>query len=128
MDAPRIATAALLCVALSGCHATLYGSQSSSGGTVTTTTSGQVGGSAKLSSGKVSFSSGQPVSPSAPGGTLKLSGSAAGVLVAGLVLIDLVRYIAGAAEPKPLAPDARIAETCSCYKKPDSGYEIRDTR
>jgi hypothetical protein len=120
MAAPRIATAALLCVALTGCHATLYGNQSGSGGTVTTTTSGQVGGSAKLSSGKVSFSSGQPVSPNAPGGTLKLSGSAAGVLVVGLVLVDLVHYLGGPSGPKPPAPDARIADTCSCYKKPVS--------
>jgi hypothetical protein len=118
MGASRIASAVLLCVALSGCHATLYGNQSTGGGTSTTTTAGQVGGPAKFSGGRVSFSSGQPASPNAPGGYLKLSGSAAGALVAGLVLADLLSYMVGPSQPKPLAPDARIADTCSCYKKP----------
>jgi hypothetical protein len=34
-----------------------------------------------------------------------------------LVLADLVNYIAGTSGPKPLAPDERIMETCSCYQK-----------
>jgi hypothetical protein len=115
-------------VTLSGCQATLYGNQSTGGGTTTTTTASAVSGSATFSGGRVSFSTGQPVPPNAPGGTLKVSGSAAGVLVVGVVLADWFYYMVGPSQPKPLAPDARIADTCSCYKKPDPGYEIRDAR
>jgi len=122
----RAPIAVLLCLVLSGCYATMYGYQSTSGGTTTTVTSGQVSGSATFAGGRASFSSGQPVSPNAPGGYVKLSGSAAGVLVVGLVFADLMYYMVGQPQPKPLAPGTRIADICSCYKK-DSD-EIKVTR
>jgi len=111
----RAVLALLLCVPLAGCYATLHGNQSTSGGTTTTVTSGQVSGSTKFAGGRASFSSGQPVPPNASGGFLKLSGNAAAVLVVGLVFADLVNYMRS--EPKPLqrAAGPSIAETCSCY-------------
>jgi len=122
MAAPaRAVIAMLLCLALPGCYVKLYGNQSTGGGTTTTTTSSQVGGSASFSGGRASFSSGQPVSTSAPGGTVRVSGSAAGVLMVGLVIADLVNTIVGQPQPKPLAPDVRIADTCSCYQQPVNG-------
>lgn len=118
MNTRRAATVALLFLALPGCHATLYGNQSTSGGTTTTTTASHVSGSTKFSGGRASFSSGgHPIPANAPGGTLKASGSAAGVLVVGVVLADFFYYMVGPSQPKPLAPDTRIADTCSCYKK-----------
>jgi hypothetical protein len=110
--------AACLCVALSGCHATLYGNQTTVNGTTTTTTSTQVSGSTNFSGGKASFSSGgRPIPANAPGGTLKVSGSAAGAVVVGVVLADWFYYMVSPSQPKPLAPDVRIADTCSCYRK-----------
>lgn len=120
MSVPHAATVALLLLTLPGCHATLYGNQSTGGGTTTTTTASHVSGSTKFSGGKASFSSGGPIPSNAPGGTLKVSGSAAGVLVVGVVLADWFHYMVGPSQAKPLAPDVRIADTCSCYKKPVS--------
>ena len=118
MRVSGISTTALLCVALSGCHATLYGNQTTANGTTTTVTSTQVSGSTKFSGGKASFSSGgQPIPANAPGGTVKVSGSTAGVLVVGVFLSDWFSYMAGPSQAKPLPPDTRIADTCSCYKK-----------
>lgn len=117
MRPSQIATAGLVCLALSGCHATLYGYQSTGGGTTTTVTSSQVSGSAKFSGGRASFSSGGHAIPAnAPGG--HVSGSAVGVLVVGVALVDLFSYMVGPIQPKPLPPDTRIADTCSCYRKP----------
>lgn len=125
MSVPRIAAIALLCLALPGCNATLtaYGNQSTAGGTTTTVTSSHVSGSTNFSGGRVSFSSGQPVPASAPGGHLRLSGSSAAAFVAGVALVDLLYYMVGPSRPKPLAPEAKIADTCSCYKKPVSSEQ-----
>jgi hypothetical protein len=123
MGASRIATAGFLCLALSGCYATLYGNQSTGGGTNTTTTAGHVSGSTQGSTYKASFSSGgHPVSPKASGGYVAASGSAAYAMVGVFVLADLFYYMVGPSQPKPLAPDTRIADTCSCYRK--TGDEV----
>ena len=117
MKAAPVAIAGL-CVALSGCHATLYANQTTTGGTTTTTTATQVSGSTKFSGGRASFSTGgHPLPVNAPGGTVKVSGSAAGVLVVGVFLSDWFYYMAGPSQPKALPPDTRIADTCSCYRK-----------
>jgi len=106
----------LLCVPLAGCAVTMYGNQSTSGGTTATTTSSQVSGSAQGANYKASFSSGgRPVSPKAPGGYVSVSGNAAAVLVVGLVIADLVNYIRGEPQAKPLPPGTAISHTCSCY-------------
>ncbi|OGA25261.1 MAG: hypothetical protein A3I02_16835 [Betaproteobacteria bacterium RIFCSPLOWO2_02_FULL_67_26] len=110
-------------MSLTGCYVKLYGNQSTSGGTSTTVTSSQVSGSAKFSGGRVGFSSGPRIPRGAPGGHLKLSGDAAAVLIVGVVIADFLNAIRGEAAPKPLPPDTRIADTCSCYKKPAMGDE-----
>ncbi len=114
----RAARYLLLCLALSGCSVAMYGNQSTSGGTTTTVTSTQVSGSAQGANYKVAFSSGgQPVSPRAPGGHLYASGSSAYVVIGIVAFADLVNYVVGAPQAKPLPPGTRIADTCSCYKK-----------
>ena len=78
----RTVSALLLCVPLAGCAVTMYGNQSTSGGTTTMTTSSQVSGSAQGANYKASFSSGgRPVSPKAPGGYVSVSGNSAYVLI-----------------------------------------------
>lgn len=120
----RTAIAVLLSLALPGCHATVSGYQSTGGGSTTAVTSSQVSGAASFSGGRASFSSGgQPLSPNAPGGYVRLSGSAAGILVVGLVLADFLTDFRGYPQAKPLAPGTEIAHTCSCYKKPVMGDE-----
>jgi hypothetical protein len=118
----RAAAVAFLSLTLAGCHVTLHGNQSATGGSTTTTTASHVNGSTTFSGGKASFSSGgHPIPANAPGGTLRVSGSAAGALVVGVVFLDFVNYMVGPTPPTPLAPDARIADTCSCYQKPVTG-------
>jgi hypothetical protein len=106
----------VLCAALSGCAVQLYGNQSTGAGGTTAVASSQVAASSATANARVSFFSGQPVSPAAPGGQVRLSsGSAAGVLAVVVVIAEFFNSIGGGAEPKPLPPDARIAHTCSCY-------------
>ena len=108
----------LLCVPLAGCAVTMYGNQSTSGGTTTAATSSQVSGSAQGANYKTSFSSGgYPVSPRASGGYVSVSGNAAAVLVVGLVFADLVNTLRGEPQAKPLPPGTAISHTCSCYQK-----------
>jgi hypothetical protein len=119
----RASLLVFLSLSLAGCYVKMHAVETAGGGTRTTATSSQVAGSAKFSHGRASFSSGQRVSPSAPGGHVSLGKGASAVLIVGLVLADLVNYIAGPAGPKPLAPDERIMETCSCYQKPVTSDE-----
>jgi hypothetical protein len=107
----------VLCLALSGCYVKMGGVESTAGGVHTTTTSSQVAGSARFSNGAAAFSSGQRVSPGATGGQVSLGKGATGVLVVGLVFVDLVSYIVGVSAPKPLPPGEKIMDTCSCYQK-----------
>ncbi len=111
----------LLPLALSGCFVKVSGLESTGGGSRTTTMSSQVAGSGRFSHGAASFSSGPRVSPSAPGGHVSLGKGGSLVLIGGLILADLVNYIAGPSQPKPLPPGERIMETCSCYQKPGNG-------
>jgi hypothetical protein len=117
-----------LCLALSGCYVSTYGVQSTGGGTTSTTISSQVAATAKFSGGRASFSSGQPVSPAAPGGHVSLGRSGAAILVVGLVFAEAVNYVGtlfGAA-PQPAPRTDAIAHTCSCYKQ--DGDEMQVTR
>ncbi len=115
--AARASLAALLCLALPGCYVKMHGVQSTSGGTTTTVTSSQVRGSASFAGGKASFSSGQVPARGAPGGHLYLGQSASLVLITGIVVADFFNYIRGESGPKALPADAKIMDTCSCYKK-----------
>lgn len=114
----QILTAALATLAVSGCATSLYGNQSSGGGSQSTVTSSRVVATASSSNARVSFAYGSPVSPTAPGGHLTVSSSSSGAL-AGIVLFGfLASYIVGEEGPKPLPPGTKILHTCSCY-----GYE-----
>jgi hypothetical protein len=114
---PRLLFIPALCLALSGCYVKSYGVQSTGGGATATTTSTQVGGTAKFSGGRATFVSGQPVSPSAPGGHVRLGSGATVALIAGIALADFFSYIRGEPRPKDLDPGEKIMETCSCYRK-----------
>ena len=107
----------VLCLSLSACSVRMYGNQSTGGGTTVTTTGTQISGAATFSNGRASFSYGQVPPASAPGGHLRLTGDAVTGLIIGVVIVDFLNYIHGEVGPKPLPPDTRIADTCSCYKK-----------
>jgi len=114
----RTALVAIFCLALSGCYVKVAGNQSTSGGTTTTATSAQVGGSTTFSGGRASFSSGgHPVSPRMQGGYAQVSGSgtATAVLLIGVGIVEFLNYVAGTPPPKPLPPGEAIGQTCSCY-------------
>lgn len=119
----RSVLALLICVALAGCSVRMYGNQSTSGGATATSTASHVGGSAKFSGGRVAFSSGQVPPRGASGGHLRLSGDAAAVLLVGVVIADFLNAIRGDFAPKPLPPETRIGESCSCYQKPVNGEQ-----
>jgi hypothetical protein len=119
----RISISLLLPLALSGCFVKVSGLETTGSGSRTTTTSSQVAGTARFSHGAASFSSGPRVSPSAPGGHATLGKGASGVLIVGLVFADLWSYIVGPSQPRPLSPDEKIMDTCSCYQKPVTGNE-----
>jgi len=107
-----------IAIAMSGCTVRLHGHQSTSGGVTTTATSSAVSGSVKSGNAKLAVSSGQPVSPGAPGGHLRLSGDAAAALLIGFVLMDTVNYLTAhfSAPPgEPRRAAGAISETCSCY-------------
>lgn len=109
----------LTCLALSGCYVKTYGNHFVGGGT-TTTTSSQVGATARFSAGKTSFSSGQAVSPAAPGGHVSLTRSGAAIVALGLVVAEAVHYLGAlfGPKPRPAAQGDSIADTCSCYQQP----------
>jgi hypothetical protein len=111
----------MMCLSLPACSVRMYGNQSTGGGASVTTTSSQVSGAASFSRGRAAFSYGQVPPASAPGGHLKVSGDSATVLVVGVVIANFLNYLHGEVAPKPLPPDARIADTCSCYQKPVTG-------
>jgi len=121
IPAARAFLLVLLPLSLSGCYVKMHAVETTGGGARTATTSSQVAGSAAFSHGRASFSSGPRVSPGASGGHVSLGSGASAVLIVGLVLADLVNYLVGPSEPKPLPPGERIMETCSCYQKPVNG-------
>ena len=121
MISARCLIVLLICLALSGCYVATYGNQSVNGGT-TTAASTQVGATAKFSAGRASFSSGQAVSPAAPGGHVALSRGGSAIVAVGLVFAEAVHYLGALFSPRPqAAPQGdSIADTCSCYQKPVS--------
>ena len=121
----RFPMAVLACLALSGCYVKSYGVQSTGGGTASTTTSTQLTGTVKASAGRASFSSGQAVSPAAPGGHVALGRGGAAIVAVGLVFAEAVHYLGAllGAKPQPAARTDSIADTCSCYRKPATDVE-----
>lgn len=119
----RLAAALALCAAASGCAVTMHGNQTSGGGTTTTTVGSSVNASASSGHARVGASFGSPPPANAPGGSASFSRSAAGVLVIGLAIGDLLNYVGGQVRrssglpvrPAPVVPDENISRTCSCY-------------
>jgi hypothetical protein len=111
-----LAALATIVGVLPGCAVQLYGNQSAGPGTTAAATSSQVLASAASGNARVSFSSGQPVAPMAPGGQVRVtSGSGAAALAAVVGVAGLIDYMGGGNRPKPLPPGTRISHTCSCY-------------
>ena len=108
----QVLALALFSAALAGCATTLYGNQSGSG---TTVTSSRVVASTSGSNASVSLVYGARVPPTAPGGHLSVSSSSSGVLAGAVLFGFLASYIVGEQGPKPLPPGTKILHTCSCY-------------
>jgi len=106
----------MTCLALPGCYVKTYGYQSADG---TTTTSSQTVATAKFSNGAAVFTSGQPVSPTAPGGQVSLGRNGSAIVAVGLVFAEAVHYLGAFFNRGPQAAPLSdsIAETCSCYQK-----------
>jgi hypothetical protein len=105
-----------LCLALSGCAVSTYGVQSTGGGTSTIATSTQVAATAKFSGGVAAFSSGQAVSPAAPGGHAFLTGSSVVFVPVAIIFAEALGAMFGARSQPAPRTDA-IAHTCSCYEQ-----------
>jgi hypothetical protein len=107
----------LLGLGLSGCYVKSYGLQSEGNGKSATVTSSQVGAAANFSNGRATFTSGQPVSPAAPGGQVAYGRSGALVIAVGLVVAEAVQSVGYwfSAPPPVAARGGSIMDTCSCY-------------
>ena len=113
-----------LCLSLSGCYVAYSGHQSTGGGVTTTTTGAAVRGQINTGSARVGASFGTPPAPGAPGGQVSLPRGASALLLLGLVIGDTLSYLGATFSSTPPSAPRRdsIAETCSCYGwKPDLG-------
>jgi hypothetical protein len=112
-----------VCLALSACTVTLHGRESA-GGVHQSATSSSVRASASGSNYAARASFGSSAPPGASGGRLVLSRDASVAFVLGLVVVDMLNYLAApSAAPAQPAPGAQrpIAHTCSCYGyRPDA--------
>ena len=113
-----IAIAVFLAV-LPGCTTTLYGNQTSGGGTNTTTTGSSVRGSQQIGNVRLSGSFGAPPPAGMQGGQVTFSNNASAVLFVGLAIAGLAEVTGNwFSKPQerrePLAPGG-ISHTCSCY-------------
>ena len=113
-----IAIAVFLAV-LPGCTTTLYGNQTSGGGTNTTTTGSSVRGSQQIGNPRLSGSVGAPPPAGMQGGQVPFSNNASAVLFVGMAIAGLAEVTGNwFSKPQerrePLAPGG-ISHTCSCY-------------
>ena len=120
MSIGRTLIVVLACLALPGCYVKTYGLQTTGGTTNATVVATQTVATTGFSNGRASFSFGQPVSPTAPGGQIAVGRGGGLVLVAGLIVADAVQAVGewfrqGPVLARSPAPQ-RIADTCSCYK------------
>ena len=111
----RILAALLPCVALSACATTLYGYQSSSGGSTGQVTAASVAASSSSSNASVSFSYGPRIPANAPGGQVSVSSGSGAALGLAVLVGVLAGYIVEQEGPKPLPAGTRLLHTCSCY-------------
>lgn len=114
-SALQILAAFLPCLVLSSCATTMHGEESLRDGATVVAVSAATAAAVSSSNASVSFVSGTPVPPGAPGGHVSVSSSSSGVL-AGIVLFGvLASYIVGEEGPKPLPAGTKLLHTCSCY-------------
>jgi len=115
----RLMLSALILVVLPGCTTTLYGTQTTGGGSSATTTGSHVRGSTQAGNARLSGSFGSPPPAGFQGGQVTMSNNASAVLFLGLAIAG-VAEVAGNwfSKPQerrePLAPGG-ISHTCSCY-------------
>ena len=105
---------------LSGCAVTLYGNQTSGGGSTATTTGSSVQGAKTIGNARISGSFGSAPAPNAPGGQVHFSKGASAVLVLGVLIAGTVDAISELFRPAPsrierAAVDGSVSQTCSCY-------------
>ena len=105
---------------LSGCAVTLYGNQTSGGGSTSTTTGSSVQGAKTIGKARVSGSFGAAPAPNAQGGQVHFSKGASAVLVMGVIIAGTVDAIGNwfkpAAQRIERLPDSGpVSQTCSCY-------------
>jgi hypothetical protein len=120
----QILVAFLPCLVLSSCATTMHGQESSRDGATLVGVSAATAAAVSSSNASVTFVSGTPVPPGAPGGHLTLSSSSSSGALAAVIAIGIVAgYIVGEEGPKPLPPGTKLLHTCSCYgyKPPVSG-------
>lgn len=108
-----------MALALPGCAVTLYGSQTSGGGSTATATGASVQGSTRIGNARIGGSFGAPPAAGAPGGQVTFSKGASAVLVLGVVVAGIVdtvsEWFEPASAPRREAASGGIAHTCSCY-------------
>jgi hypothetical protein len=115
----QLITIAVFLAVLPGCTTTLYGNQTSGGGTNTTTTGSSVRGSQQIGNARLSGSFGAPPPAGMQGGQVTFSNNASAVLFVGLAIAGLAEVTGNwFSKPQerrePLAPGG-ISHTCSCY-------------
>ena len=115
----QLITFAVFLAVLPGCTTTLYGNQTSGGGTNTTTTGSSVRGSQQIGNERLSGSFGAPPPAGMQGGQVTFSNNASAVLFVGLAIAGLAEVTGNwFSKPQerrePLAPGG-ISHTCSCY-------------
>ena len=115
----QLITIAVFLAVLPGCTTTLYGNQTSGGGTNTTTTGSSVRGSQQIGNARLSGSFGAPPPAGMQGGQVTFSNNASAVLFVGMAIAGLAEVTGNwFSKPQerrePLAPGG-ISHTCSCY-------------
>ena len=115
----QLITIAVFLAVLPGCTTTLYGNQTSGGGTNTTTTGSSVRGSQQIGNARLSGSFGAPPPAGMQGGQVTFSNNASALLFVGLAIAGLAEVTGNwFSKPQerrePLAPGG-ISHTCSCY-------------
>jgi len=101
---------------LAGCSVTMYGQQTTGGGSTATTTGSSVRGSTSVGNARIGGAFGAlPLSP-ATGGQATFSGGASAVLVLSVVIAELFSdWFKPAAAPREALAPGGISHTCSCY-------------
>src|SRR5262245_46308752 len=129
---PRLIISLVIFLALPGCYVKTSGLQTSGGGMNATAVSTQTVATTGFSNGRASFSFGQAVPSSAPGGQATYGRNGVLIIAAGLMVADFMQYVGALFQPGPslASPAPRpsipsIADTCSCYRdQPMSGEPL----